>query len=145
MMNEDGSLTELTLKCAKWHLAKIQNLKLDFPPTTSNIFIYETSMTRHTKKWRQLWNLSTYQLMKIDLIQVSTSKVIYDSIKVILIKKTDEGYPLTFVLQWHQKIPLIKWDVEIATVKHNNNVQKDGVYARWRTTTQSLPMLSTWR
>ena len=74
VMNEDGSLTELTLKCVKWHLAKIQNLKLDFPPTTSNIFIYETSMTRHTKKWRRLWNLSTYQLMKIDLIQVSTSQ-----------------------------------------------------------------------
>ena len=52
-------------------------------------------------------------------------------LRLFLIKKTDEGYPLTFVLQWHQKIPLIlKWDVEVATVKHNNNVQKDGVYAR---------------
>ena len=134
VMNEDGSLTELTLEMCEMAFGKPKTWKLDFPPTTSNIFIYET---RSDKAYQEVETAMESINISADENRPNTSvdfaKSFMTPLRLLLIKKCDEGYPLTFVLQWHQKIPLIlTWNVEAATVTHNNNVQKDGVFARFK-------------
>ena len=132
VMNEDGSLTELTLEMCEMAFGKNPNSDVRLP---TNYKQYLHLRNEYDKAYEEVETAMESINVSADENRPNTSvdfaKSFMTPLRLLLVKKSDYGYPLTFVLQWRNKTScILTWNVEMVAVSQNNNVQKDGMYTR---------------
>ncbi len=133
LMNEDGTLTELTLEMCEEAFGKNPKQGTRLP---TNYGQYIRLRNEYDKAYEEIetamQSINLEESENRPNTSIDFAKTFMKPLSLPVLKK-DQNYVTTFVLQWSRKSKFQPtWKIEQGDITQSNNSQKDGAFARSR-------------